>query len=298
MAWPGRPETAFRPVPRVDSGFSGSPTVRCHWSSLGAAGVPRFVELGFTGIGGSLHATLTRRTARGARRRRFEPPARSGPAGRHVWPEQWLTLFPSGGPGLVEHGEVDQVGGAGLPAVHDDRHVAGRGLGAQFGHRPGRSARATVRYVRPSVERSTRAGRARPPDQVSRTRVTVCTPPRSTTIRPVGPGRQGGFPGEPSTAARRRRHAAGSGGWERWYGRGPGRRWRDRATGHGERPGSAGRHRTVVDHEPDRTVTGAGRSAGALTGGGASRDRVPVPIGAAPSTCDAGGSTPRVPPVG
>jgi 23S rRNA (adenine-N6)-dimethyltransferase len=52
------------------------------------------VELGFTGVGGSLHATLSRhygraRTASALRAVRVHPDAPVG----EVWPEQWLTLF-------------------------------------------------------------------------------------------------------------------------------------------------------------------------------------------------------------
>jgi 23S rRNA (adenine-N6)-dimethyltransferase len=52
------------------------------------------VELGFTGVGGSLHATLSRhygraRTASAFRAARVHPDALVG----EVWPEQWLMLF-------------------------------------------------------------------------------------------------------------------------------------------------------------------------------------------------------------
>jgi 23S rRNA (adenine-N6)-dimethyltransferase len=89
------PRTAFRPVPRVDGGIlrlvrRGLPLVR-------PADLPayrRMVDLGFTGAGGSLHATLTRRygprrTSAAFRATRLGPDVPVG----HVWPEQWLTLF-------------------------------------------------------------------------------------------------------------------------------------------------------------------------------------------------------------
>ncbi|WP_305785894.1 ErmE/ErmH/ErmO/ErmR family 23S rRNA (adenine(2058)-N(6))-methyltransferase [Symbioplanes lichenis] len=87
------PRTAFRPVPAVDGGIlrlenRPAPLVRDQdrWQD--------FVDLGFTGTGGSLHATMTRRF--GARRVdaafRSTRLARDLPVG-HVWPEQWLTLY-------------------------------------------------------------------------------------------------------------------------------------------------------------------------------------------------------------
>ncbi len=58
------------------------------------AAYERMVGLGFTGVGGSLHASLARRY--GARRTqaafRATRLAADAPVG-HVWPEQWLTLF-------------------------------------------------------------------------------------------------------------------------------------------------------------------------------------------------------------
>jgi 23S rRNA (adenine-N6)-dimethyltransferase len=54
----------------------------------------RIVDLGFTGLGGSLHASLARRF--GARRVSGAFRAARIPADRPVglvWPEQWLTLF-------------------------------------------------------------------------------------------------------------------------------------------------------------------------------------------------------------
>ena len=89
------PRTAFRPVPRVDGGILR--LVRRDLPLVRPDALPayeRMVELGFTGIGGSLQATLSRRY--GARRAsaafraaRLGPDAPVG----HVWPEQWLTLF-------------------------------------------------------------------------------------------------------------------------------------------------------------------------------------------------------------
>jgi 23S rRNA (adenine-N6)-dimethyltransferase len=87
------PRTAFRPVPRVDGGVL----------RLARRPVPlvadltayrRMVELGFTGVGGSLHATLSRRYGRARTTgvfRAVRVPT-DAPVGE-VWPEQWLTLF-------------------------------------------------------------------------------------------------------------------------------------------------------------------------------------------------------------
>jgi 23S rRNA (adenine-N6)-dimethyltransferase len=85
--------TAFRPVPAVDGGIlrliaRDKPLVDDpdEWLDL--------VDLGFTGVGGSLHATLARRF--GARRVsgafRATRVGADVPVGA-VWPEQWLTLF-------------------------------------------------------------------------------------------------------------------------------------------------------------------------------------------------------------
>ena len=96
MGWhlAGRiPRTAFRPLPNVDGGvlrLSRRPVPL-------VADLPayrRMVELGFTGVGGSLHATVARRygrarTASAFRGVRVHPEAPVG----EVWPEQWLTLF-------------------------------------------------------------------------------------------------------------------------------------------------------------------------------------------------------------
>ncbi|MEV4709015.1 ErmE/ErmH/ErmO/ErmR family 23S rRNA (adenine(2058)-N(6))-methyltransferase [Actinoplanes sp. NPDC049316] len=87
------PRTAFRPVPRVDGGI-----LRLRRRPVPLVPDPadwqRFVDLGFTGLGGSLQATLTgrygvRRTAAAFRAVRLAPDV---PVGR-VWPEQWLTLY-------------------------------------------------------------------------------------------------------------------------------------------------------------------------------------------------------------
>lgn len=89
------PRHRFRPVPGVDSGIlrlerRPVPLVpRAQWASY-----RRFVELGFGGVGGSLHASLRRRyPARrvdGAfRAARLDTSIAVG----HVWPEQWLLLF-------------------------------------------------------------------------------------------------------------------------------------------------------------------------------------------------------------
>ncbi|BBH70543.1 23S rRNA (adenine(2058)-N(6))-methyltransferase Erm(O) [Actinoplanes sp. OR16] len=89
------PAAAFRPVPRVDGGVLVLdrrpapliPPERRHRYR-------RLVERGFTGVGGSLHATLSRdhgrrRTSAAFRACRLTP---DRPVGE-VWPEQWLTLF-------------------------------------------------------------------------------------------------------------------------------------------------------------------------------------------------------------
>jgi 23S rRNA (adenine-N6)-dimethyltransferase len=107
LTWPefawrlaGRvPRTAFRPAPRVDGGILQldrrpvplvRPALMPAWR--------RLVEEGFTGAGGSLHATLVRRYGRRAhgvtRAARLDPDTPVG----EVWPEQWLTLFRLLGP--------------------------------------------------------------------------------------------------------------------------------------------------------------------------------------------------------
>ncbi len=89
------PRTAFRPVPRVDGGLlrlvrRPSPLVAPRLQ----ADYERMVDLGFTGVGGSMAASLSRRYGRdrvaaAVRAARLAPDV---PVGR-VWPEQWLTLF-------------------------------------------------------------------------------------------------------------------------------------------------------------------------------------------------------------
>jgi 23S rRNA (adenine-N6)-dimethyltransferase len=89
------PRTAFRPVPRVDGGILRLERRRV--PLVQAAALPayrRLVELGFTGVGGSLRASLARRygdrrTSGAFRAARLAPDV---PVGL-VWPEQWLTLF-------------------------------------------------------------------------------------------------------------------------------------------------------------------------------------------------------------
>lgn len=88
------PRTAFRPAPAVDGAILRlihreiplvSPSLLPEWQD--------FVEFGFTGVGGSLPATLGRRYGRRAagacRAVRLHPDTPVGV----VWPEQWLTLF-------------------------------------------------------------------------------------------------------------------------------------------------------------------------------------------------------------
>ncbi|BCB81782.1 23S rRNA (adenine(2058)-N(6))-methyltransferase Erm(O) [Phytohabitans flavus] len=86
---------AFRPVPRVDSGIlrlERRPAALVPGQRMTA--YQSFVDLGFGGVGGSLHASLRRRfPARrvdGAfRAARLDTSTVVG----HVWPEQWLLLF-------------------------------------------------------------------------------------------------------------------------------------------------------------------------------------------------------------
>lgn len=87
------PRTAFRPVPRVDGGILH--LVRRPVPLLPASALPayrRMVDLGFSGVGGSLPASLARhyvRAAAACRAARVSPDRTVG----EVWPEQWLTLF-------------------------------------------------------------------------------------------------------------------------------------------------------------------------------------------------------------
>ena len=86
------PRTAFRPVPHVDGGILRL-TQRDLPLTDSYAEWADFVDLGFTGKGGSLQATLTRRfgTRRVTAAFRATRIAPDVPVG-HVWPEQWLTL--------------------------------------------------------------------------------------------------------------------------------------------------------------------------------------------------------------
>jgi 23S rRNA (adenine-N6)-dimethyltransferase len=87
------PRTAFRPMPRVDGGILH--LVRRPVPLVPASALPayrRMVDLGFSGVGGSLPASLARRYGRAAaacRAARISPVRTVG----EVWPEQWLTLF-------------------------------------------------------------------------------------------------------------------------------------------------------------------------------------------------------------
>ncbi|MEV7628935.1 23S ribosomal RNA methyltransferase Erm [Actinoplanes sp. NPDC089786] len=88
------PRTAFRPVPAVDGAILRlihrdiplvAPSLMPAWR--------RFVDLGFSGVGGSLQATLSRRYGRRASGAcRAVRVWADTPVGA-VWPEQWLTLF-------------------------------------------------------------------------------------------------------------------------------------------------------------------------------------------------------------
>ncbi|GIJ78183.1 23S rRNA (adenine-N6)-dimethyltransferase [Micromonospora phaseoli] len=102
LTWPefswrlaGRvPRAAFRPVPRVDAGILR--IERREQPLLPAPALPayrRMVELGFSGVGGSLAASLAREHRRARlmaalRASRLDPDTPVG----HVWPEQWLVL--------------------------------------------------------------------------------------------------------------------------------------------------------------------------------------------------------------
>jgi 23S rRNA (adenine-N6)-dimethyltransferase len=87
------PRTAFRPVPRVDGGILRL-VHRPHPLVPDLGRYRDFVDLGFTGTGGSLQASLARRygikrTAGAFRAVRIPPDALVGT----VWPEQWLMLY-------------------------------------------------------------------------------------------------------------------------------------------------------------------------------------------------------------
>ncbi|HEX5542584.1 MAG TPA: ErmE/ErmH/ErmO/ErmR family 23S rRNA (adenine(2058)-N(6))-methyltransferase [Micromonospora sp.] len=89
------PRTAFRPVPRVDAGIlrlerRGAPLLPA--STLVA--YRDLVDLGFSGVGGSLYASLRKRYPQ----RRLHAALRATRlrediAVGFVWPEQWLALF-------------------------------------------------------------------------------------------------------------------------------------------------------------------------------------------------------------
>jgi len=96
MSWrlAGRiPRTAFRPVPRVDGGVLRL-TRRPVPLVTDVSAYRKMVELGFTGVGGSLCATLSRRYGRARTVSAFRAVRvpTDAPVGE-VWPEQWLTLF-------------------------------------------------------------------------------------------------------------------------------------------------------------------------------------------------------------
>jgi 23S rRNA (adenine-N6)-dimethyltransferase len=89
------PRTAFRPVPRVDGGIlrlTRRPVPLVPVSALAA--YESLVDLGFSGVGGSMASSLSRRygprpVAAAVRAVRLSADTPVG----HVWPEQWLTLF-------------------------------------------------------------------------------------------------------------------------------------------------------------------------------------------------------------
>jgi len=103
LTWPlfswelcGRiPRTSFRPVPRVDAGIlqlTQRPRALVSWSRMRA--YERMVELGFTGVGGSLHASLATRfpSARVSRALAGAGVERDRVVA-FVEPEQWLSIF-------------------------------------------------------------------------------------------------------------------------------------------------------------------------------------------------------------
>ncbi|WP_173166699.1 ErmE/ErmH/ErmO/ErmR family 23S rRNA (adenine(2058)-N(6))-methyltransferase [Phytohabitans suffuscus] len=89
------PRRAFRPVPRVDSGIlrlERRPVPLVPHQRMPA--YQSFVDLGFGGVGGSLHASLRQRYPA----RRVDGAFRAARLDvstvvSHVWPEQWLLLF-------------------------------------------------------------------------------------------------------------------------------------------------------------------------------------------------------------
>jgi 23S rRNA (adenine-N6)-dimethyltransferase len=87
------PRTAFRPVPRVDGGILH--LVRRPVPLLPISALPAYrkmVDLGFSGVGGSLPASLARHYVRAAAACRAARVSADRTVGE-VWPEQWLTLF-------------------------------------------------------------------------------------------------------------------------------------------------------------------------------------------------------------
>jgi 23S rRNA (adenine-N6)-dimethyltransferase len=86
---------AFRPVPSVDAGIlrlDRRPAPLLPARALGA--YRDLVELGFSGVGGSLHASLSGRYPRQRLHAAFRATRLDTvtPVG-YVWPEQWLVLF-------------------------------------------------------------------------------------------------------------------------------------------------------------------------------------------------------------
>jgi 23S rRNA (adenine-N6)-dimethyltransferase len=80
-------------VPRVDGGVLRL-TRRPVPLVTDVSAYRKMVELGFTGVGGSLCATLSRRYGRARTVSAFRAVRvpTDAPVGE-VWPEQWLTLF-------------------------------------------------------------------------------------------------------------------------------------------------------------------------------------------------------------
>jgi 23S rRNA (adenine-N6)-dimethyltransferase len=89
------PRERFRPMPRVDSAILRLD--RRPVDLLPARQIvdyERFVALGFSGVGGSLRASLrqrypARRVDAALRANRVPPETLVG----YVWPEQWIALF-------------------------------------------------------------------------------------------------------------------------------------------------------------------------------------------------------------
>ncbi|HEX5594962.1 MAG TPA: ErmE/ErmH/ErmO/ErmR family 23S rRNA (adenine(2058)-N(6))-methyltransferase [Micromonosporaceae bacterium] len=89
------PRTTFRPVPRVDAGLLRlERRARPLLPPGDLAAYRNLVDLGFSGVGGSLYASLRRRYPQ----RRLHAAFRAARlpqdlAVGFVWPEQWLALF-------------------------------------------------------------------------------------------------------------------------------------------------------------------------------------------------------------